>query len=117
MASRRLRKKPKRSKKYKRKSGPPKKSGYPARKPAHPEIRDDAHKLILARTLRKDLIATGGDISRAAHRTAVSRKAAYNMIKYWGLWPLVNECRRKRYEATEVDGSNLIQRTHLAMRG
>lgn len=80
-------------------------------------MNDEDHKLQLALKLKKDLIETRGCIVRAAHRTAISRKIAYDMIKRWGLWPVVNEARRQRVEHLVVEGNDLLQRTKLSMRG
>jgi hypothetical protein len=68
-------------------------------------------------TLKKDLIATGGDVMRSAHRVAMSRNQVYALIKRWGLWPVVNKARRQRAEKLEVKGDDLLQRTQLSMRG
>jgi len=38
------------------------------------------------------------------------------MIRTWGLWPLINEIRKKKYEAIEVtDG--LLQRAKMSLKG
>lgn len=82
-----------------------------------PKVNDDDHKFQLALMLKRDLIETHGFIVRAAHRTAISRRIAYDMIKRWGLWPVVNEARRQRVEQLAVEGNDLLQRTKLSMRG
>lgn len=66
--------------------------------------------------LKKDLIATGGDMSKAAHRTGISRSMAYSYVRQFGLWVVVNEARRARYERLSV-GDSLLSRSILSMRG
>jgi hypothetical protein len=46
----------------------------------------------------------------------ISRSVAYRMMRTWGLWPLVNELRKTKYESIEVvDG--LLQRAKMTLRG
>lgn len=73
--------------------------------------------MMLALYLKRDLIETGGNLSRAAYRTGVSRRTAYDLITYFGIWSVVNKSRRKRFENLEVNGNDLLQRTKLSMRG
>lgn len=67
--------------------------------------------------LKKDLEFTKANLSRTASLMFVGRSTVYRMIDAWGLWPYVNEIRRKRLEQTQVEADGLLQRTKLALRG
>lgn len=67
--------------------------------------------------LAKELDETGGHIARTAWRMNVGRMTIYRWLKAWGMWPVVNEARRKRLEQkAAVPEDNLVELTRLAMR-
>jgi len=64
---------------------------------------------------------TGGHISRTAWLMNLGRMTVYRYIKRFGLWPVVNEARRARFEGpvatAQPQGNSLLERTRLALRG
>lgn len=68
----------------------------------------------------QEIERTGGHICRMAWGLSIGRTTMYRWIERWGLWPAINEARRKRFEGTEPvteESAALLERTRLAFRG
>lgn len=105
---------PRHSKPYVHRRGSKRKTGAPRRKCSRPASYQKNETL--AKTFANDLQWAEGNISRAAWKMNISRSVAYRMVRTWGLWPLVNELRKKKYEAVEV-ADGLLQLAKMSLRG